>query len=407
MARKVSQFGHALLVLDSAYSLGVMYTRGTSHLITTRDLEGFFDHVWSVNPLVGASGPPVRGGPTVTPLSETHTVVEGHVGFSKVLSRVPAADFLMAQAAVWWGVLQQIRGHRLAGVKAGDPYYLGLAGWALSRLFRCPLAIRINGNYDRAFLATGRPAYPRLFRSRRIEKIVECFVLRRAELVMAPYQDYLDYAQANGAAPERLRKVPPAALIHRAHLVDPSERPFQAEASRILACVGRLTAVKRPAEVLEAFGLMADEHPDTTLVFYGDGDLREALSDKADALGLSQRVRFAGSVSQPELAAALAAASLVISPITGWALIEAALAGAPIVAYDLDWQADFIEDGVNGRLVEAGNVASLARVSAEMLTDTTGSASLGRVARERALESVDPEAAVALEREAWAWVGKG
>jgi glycosyltransferase involved in cell wall biosynthesis len=225
---------------------------------------------------------------------------------------------------------------------------------------------------------------------------------------MAPYRDYLNYARANGAQCP-LVLVPPAALIHADHFRDPAERGGTGRAGSrpVIACIGRLIATKRPDEVLQVFAKIAPMHPNAHLVFFGDGELGEELASSASAMGLGDRVEFAGAVSQPELARRLCDVTLVISPITGWALVEAALAERPIVAYDLDWQSDFIVDGVTGRLVPAGDVHAAAQVTHELLTDPEEGARLGRAARRHALATMDPAAATQAERQGFELLGIG
>ena len=81
------------MAIDSMYSLDVMRARGAEHFVTHRDLDGYFDRVWSVNPLVGAqpgssSGNAV-GAPAVTALSAAHTMIEAGSGASPRWSACP------------------------------------------------------------------------------------------------------------------------------------------------------------------------------------------------------------------------------------------------------------------------------------------------------------------------------
>ena len=88
----------------------------------------------------------------------------------------------------------------------------------------------------------------------------------------------------------------------------------------------------------------------------------------------------------------LPAAAVVVSPHTGRALTEAALAAAPVVAYDVDWQSELIEDCSTGVLVPHGDVAALADGVAALLADADRAKRLGQALRARALDMLDPEA---------------
>jgi glycosyltransferase involved in cell wall biosynthesis len=84
-------------------------------------------------------------------------------------------------------------------------------------------------------------------------------------------------------------------------------------------------------------------------------------------------------------------AAAVVSPITGRSLSEAALAGVPIAAYDIDWQRDLIETGVTGELVPFRSVEGLADSVEKFLTGPDYARRMGRGLRERALDMLDHE----------------
>ena len=103
-----------------------------------------------------------------------------------------------------------------------------------------------------------------------------------------------------------------------------------------LLFVGRLAAVKGVAVLLEAFARVLEAHPDARLTLVGDGGERAGLETSARALGCGGAVRFAGYLSQDEVAAELAAADLFVLP---WfaegvpvVLMEAMASRLPVVA---------------------------------------------------------------------------
>jgi glycosyltransferase involved in cell wall biosynthesis len=110
---------------------------------------------------------------------------------------------------------------------------------------------------------------------------------------------------------------------------------------------------------------------------------------------------LAGNRDQAWIAALLAEASLALSPHMGRALVETALAGVPIVAYDHDWQAEFLEHGRTGLLVPAGDVEALAREGVRVLRDPLLARKMGDAARAMALATQDPALLARREREAY------
>lgn len=106
--------------------------------------------------------------------------------------------------------------------------------------------------------------------------------------------------------------------------------PPRAPGSLILA-IGRLTPQKNLALALETLALT---RRDRRLLILGEGDDYGALADRAAALGLGDRVRFAGYVADVRPYLAIADVLLCSSRYEGYpaALIEALAARVPVVS---------------------------------------------------------------------------
>ncbi len=118
--------------------------------------------------------------------------------------------------------------------------------------------------------------------------------------------------------------------------------------------VGRLESVKRPHLVIDA---MRRVDPGLTLVLAGEGTQRGNAEARAAQLGVSDRVRFLGAVSDDDLldlyAGALAVAYVPYDEDFGYVTLEAFLARKPVVtARDSGGTLEFVEDGVNGAIVD-------------------------------------------------------
>jgi len=402
MNRRAQAAGRKLLVLDTSYTLEMIRDRKLEASITCRDLDGFFEHVWSIHPfaslLTSDRWAPRFGPPTTYEISARHTFIEGKVGRYRALHGQFLINFVLGQASLLIELLRLIRREKVSVIRVSSPLYMGLFGWLLSRLSGIPLVIRVGGNHDKIFETTGRPLEPRLMRSRRIEKSVERFVFRRAELVAGANQDNLDFALANGAIPERSTLFRYGNLLDPIHLVDPADRGGQGYLKELgiaprkfLLYVGRLEPVKHPDHVLDVLAHVRSSGFSVMAVLAGEGAMRDELVRQARRLGLEQHVIMPGNVSQDHLAQLYAAAAVVVSPHTGRALSEAAFAAAPVAAYDVDWQGELISDEATGALVPHGDVRSLAAAVERFLRDPPLAAKLGLALRKRATEMLDPE----------------
>ena len=158
----------------------------------------------------------------------------------------------------------------------------------------------------------------------------------------------------NGVDTERFRPLPPAEARARLGLSgDP-----------LLLSVGHLVEVKGHDLTLEALARLAPQWPGIRLCFVGDGPLRQSLQARAAALGVADRVRFAGAVPNDQLAAWYSAADLLVlaSRSEGWAnvLLESMACGTPVVATAVGGTAEVLADSRVGRLAPPLDPVALA-----------------------------------------------
>lgn len=400
----------ALLVLDGAYTLETLRTLGNESSVTCRDLGGFFRHVWNVHPLASLTTSPEwasrYGKPDWHELAPRHTFVEGKIGRFAWLARVFPLNFAIAQIGLFLSLLALIRREHIAIVRVGDPLYLGLFGWALAKLGGAKLAIRVNGNNAKVRRVTNRPLYPQLFRIARVEDAVERFVLPRAALVMAPNQDNLDFALAQGANPSRGAIVSFGSLIDARHFADPAARPdatadlaaLGVRSGRFLLTVGRLLDAKYPDHAILVLERLRVRGHDVTALLVGEGEMRDSLLALASERGVADHLVLAGNRDQGLLARIAPHAAVVLSPSTGRALSEVALAAAPVVAYDTDWQREIIETGSTGALVAYRDWEAMADAAERFVADSNYARTMGAALRVRALAMLDPTAGIEQER---------
>jgi teichuronic acid biosynthesis glycosyltransferase TuaC len=130
---------------------------------------------------------------------------------------------------------------------------------------------------------------------------------------------------------------------------------------RVLLSVGHLIERKGHDLVIGALPLL----PSTQLVIAGEGPLRDDLSRLADALGVADRVRFAGSMKQDDLARLYSAADILVlaSSREGWAnvLLEAMACGTPVVASNVWGTPEVVAAPEAGALMEERTPVAIAR----------------------------------------------
>lgn len=159
-------------------------------------------------------------------------------------------------------------------------------------------------------------------------------------------------------------------------------RELGLDGKRIALVVSRLVPIKNVALAIEGMSAAAVQQPDLIMVIVGDGPLRASLEAQAAGRGLAGRVRFAGSVGHEALPAWYRAADLFVLPSTfdnsPNVALEAMASGLPVVATDVGGLREYVQDGVNGSLVPAGDAAALACAILRYATDASLSARVGR-----------------------------
>jgi glycosyltransferase involved in cell wall biosynthesis len=153
-----------------------------------------------------------------------------------------------------------------------------------------------------------------------------------------------------------------------------------------IICVANFRAQKGHDVLLTAFAQVLRALPEAELVLVGDGPLRRQLEDQSRRLGVAERVRFQGSVSDIWTLLANADVFALASryePL-GIAVLEAMGAGLPIVATRVGGLADLIDPGVTGELVDTENPSGLAEHLIALLRSPEAIMRMGAAGRMRA-----------------------
>jgi len=152
-----------------------------------------------------------------------------------------------------------------------------------------------------------------------------------------------------------------------------------AEEALVVGSIGRLNAQKGHRYLLEAAALLLPRQPRLRLLIAGDGDLLGELQQQAGALGIADRVVFAGHRTDvPDLLGALDV--FCVSSVyegTPLALFEAMAAGRAIVSTAVDGCREVLEDGVSGLLVPPRDPVALAAALERALSDDALRQALG------------------------------
>jgi glycosyltransferase involved in cell wall biosynthesis len=154
----------------------------------------------------------------------------------------------------------------------------------------------------------------------------------------------------------------------------------------LLLAVGRLIAQKDHATLLRAFATARESHPEARLAILGSGPLEGETRALAGELGLADAVTLPGRL---EIRDWLERADVFVHSSRwegfGIVLLEAMLAGLPVVATRVSAVPEVVADGETGLLVEAGDADAFAAALDRLLADPAEARRLGEAGRARAL----------------------
>ncbi|KAA9407024.1 glycosyltransferase family 1 protein [Haloarcula sp. CBA1131] len=149
--------------------------------------------------------------------------------------------------------------------------------------------------------------------------------------------------------------------------------------------LGRLTARKQVSDLIEAFSIVREEHPDANLRIVGEGPKRGDLEDQTTSLGLEESVSFEGRVPDEAVPKHYASAKMFALP-SAWeghplTLLEAWAASTPVIASEVEGIEEFIDHRENGYLVSPGSPDDLAEAIRYALENPSQTRDWGQSAR--------------------------
>lgn len=179
----------------------------------------------------------------------------------------------------------------------------------------------------------------------------------------------------------------------------PAERPRDPAKVNIL-CVARLITRKGQHHLLHAFAaLRAAGTEGTRLTLVGTGDGDAALRRLAADLGVAEAVTFTGAVARNEAPETYREGDVFVLPSQNEgmsvALLEAMATGLPVVVTDSGGTSELVRDGVNGFIVDWGDVPALGRALDVLVRDAPLRDRMGKASRQIAAERSWPPIAYA------------
>ena len=200
-----------------------------------------------------------------------------------------------------------------------------------------------------------------------------------------------------GVPGERIEVIPNFIDIE---VYDPAKEPcyrstLAEEGEKIIMHVSNFRPVKRVLDVVEIFGRVAAKVP-SRLIMVGDGPDRPRALERAQVLGVGDRVVFLGKHDSVE--ELLPCADLFLLPSGsesfGLAALEAMASGVPVVASSVGGVPELVPHGEAGYLYPVGDVDGMVEGALEILSDPDRQRAFGEMGRTVAVERFSAELVV-------------
>lgn len=168
--------------------------------------------------------------------------------------------------------------------------------------------------------------------------------------------------------------------------------------------LGRLVGKKHPLATLRAFEKVIIHHPDATLTYIGDGELRGELENTISNIGLQKSVKVLGALPVKE-AHKIVASHWVFCQHSVTSLIgdqegfanspaEAALLGLPVVSTLHNGIPEHVEHGKTGFLVKEFDFEEMGEYMIQLANSKELREAMGNAGKTRITELCDPQSRI-------------
>lgn len=371
---------HGLLLISAASDYESAVAKGVVSMLTDFDERGFFERVLIAFPVCRTSRE-VR--------LSTHVVVRD-IGMdwlprllqSRPLRLIGAPLHILRTVIILSGC---VRRQNLHLVRATDPCFAGPMAWIVSRVTGRPFCVSIHADFEKRYELGGEATGLTVIGSRKLARLIERLVMSHADMVLPIRESLRPYALALGARPDRVRIIPHGTDLEV--FVRPTEVDISAQfnipkQTSIISFAGRLAAENYVDDIVELARRLGGSRDDFVVLMAGRGPDESRLRAIVETDQILKRVvRFVGFQPRHVVAAIRQASRISLCLMGGFSLIEACAAGSPVVAYDVEWHAELVREGLTGFLVAERDLDRLVDVVTKLLDDPTLAVGLGNAAK--------------------------
>lgn len=275
-----------------------------------------------------------------------------------------------------------VRKNKLDIIRARGPMLPGLQAVITGKLTNTPVVVSLGGNMRLAQKLLNKYE----MRYKFLTELTEVFSIKNADIVICYNNFTRDYCINLGVDPRKIRVVP---MRTDMSLFNPKtdgsriKKELGIENERIILFVGKMELDKQIDSMIECMPYVVSKIPNAKFVYIGSGSIKSQIIQRVAEMGMEENAIFKDYEPSERVAQYMAASDTVVVPMSVFVILEAAASAKPIIAYDVEWHSEFIENGVTGILVENRNHIELAKEIVRVLQDGTLAKIIGSNARNK------------------------
>jgi PEP-CTERM/exosortase A-associated glycosyltransferase len=303
---------------------------------------------------------------------------------------------------------------------AASNHWNGQVALALRDRFGVPVVYEVRGFLEESWLSRrdGEETDGSSTDRYRLERDLETFVMREADLVTTLGEVMRQEIVSRGIDPERVI-LAPNAVDDRFLTTAPDARDLRrtlgiADDEITVGVISTLYKHEGIVTLVDAVARLAPSNPRLRLVVVGDGPERDAIRARAEQAGIADRTLLTGRVPFNRVHDYYAAIDVFCVPrvqarvsdlVTPLKPVEAMATARAMVASDVGGLREVITDGVTGVLVRPDDAVALAEGIEPLLYDLDLRSRLGVAARDWVAEHRTWTQVASRYRDAYAQLG--
>jgi glycosyltransferase involved in cell wall biosynthesis len=276
---------------------------------------------------------------------------------------------------LWQALRIALRGEKIDLVVTYDPLASGITGFIISRILRAKLITEVNGVYTSSTQLLDIPNMLEAFSKKYLYPLIMRFVLKRADGIQLLFEKQIDLFKTI-VRTKKIKAFPCYVPIEQFKYIREDKEillagfPFRLKGTDVMIAAFKKLAVKYPDWKLKILGWFPN------------------VTELNNAMGGHPQIFHHPPVKYSEMPAHIGACAIVVLPsrseAMGRVLVEAMAAGKPRIGSNVDGIPSVINDGVDGFLVEPGNVDDLCAKLDKLMGSPELRQELGRAGEHRA-----------------------